>query len=75
MTAIPDDIMRTVRETYFAAMAEGECEIETMLRTIASILLAERERCAGIADDHTIGGAGVHATREAIAEAIRKGNQ
>jgi hypothetical protein len=75
---IPEDVYESAkRELLFANTKAHMLGIETdPLECLSSAILAERERCAGVADDHaTAWGLAMGQQAKEIAAAIRKGAQ
>lgn len=67
MTTIPDDIQKTARDLCATVLINSK--LESGARLVAKVLMAERERCAKIADEAWR----LDYKAEWIAAAIRKG--
>lgn len=86
MTDIPADIMKLAREAIMAEVkpdvrwqyADGRCDHFAVVQAVAKAIMAERERCARVAERSIVGGQ-YHAMAEwvdgdDIASVIRSGN-
>lgn len=73
---IPQDVWDAAREATGGWMAAGESESNAALvQSVGRAIVAERERCAKIADAYAYGGSGSFNAPIEIAAAIRKGGE
>lgn len=74
---IPEDVLATAEEAYQQAIYMTTTdEPQNMVHMVARAILAERERCAHVADTHGLDGGSdfCQGCGEDIAAAIRKGS-
>jgi hypothetical protein len=53
MTTIPEDVMQKAEEAYHLALHDSMAGKADYLRHVAGAILAERERCANIAEHYS----------------------
>ena len=74
LDSFPDDVMETVNSIFKQIETASSAERKIVCKAnMVEAILAERERCAAVAEDTDISLHGPYETRRRIAAAIRKG--